>query len=99
MTVASNFRIDVHRNSDNLHLKLVGDFDGALAHQLINALQKHGAGAFSIFIHTSNLKQVYAFGRDTFQKNLHGLDNRFSGNLIFTGEHATTIAPKNSQIL
>ncbi len=97
--MASNFKILVHRNSDNLHLKLLGDFDGSSAHQLLNALKKHCVGAFSVFIHTSGLKNIYPFGREMFQKNLHSLNNHFFGNLIFTGEDARKIAPNNSQIL
>jgi len=97
--MASNFQIIVHRNSDNVHIKLLGDFDGSSAYQLINTLKKHGHGAFSVFIHTSNLKQVYPFGRDTFQTNLHTLNYRFFGNLFFTGEHASEIAPEESQIV
>jgi hypothetical protein len=77
----------------------LGDFDGSSAYQLINALQKHSAGAFSVFIHTSNLKQVYPFGRDTFKTNLHSLNHKFFGSLIFTGEHASEIAPEESRII
>ncbi len=97
--MASNFKMLIHRNSENLHIKLLGDFDGSSAHQLINALKKHGAGAFSVFVHTSNLKQVYPFGRDIFQSNLHSLNYKFFGNLIFTGGHASEIAPEESQIV
>jgi hypothetical protein len=77
----------------------MGDFDGSSAHQLVNALKKHGAGAYSVFIHTSGLKDIYPFGRDTFQNNLHRLDHQFFGSLIFTGENAKNIAPRSSQIL
>ena len=38
--MASNFSIFFHRNSDNLYLKLMGDFDGSSAHQLINILKE-----------------------------------------------------------
>jgi len=54
--MASNFKILVHRNSDNLHLKLLGDFDSSSAQELVDAVKKHSAGAFSVFIHTSGLK-------------------------------------------
>ena len=97
--MASNFKILVHRYSDNLHLKLLGDFDGSSAYQLVNALKKHSAGVFSVFIHTSGLKNIYPFARDTFHKNLYSLNHQFFGRLIFTGEDARKIAPTNSQIL
>jgi hypothetical protein len=95
----SNFKILVPRNSDNFHLKLLDDFDDSSAHQLVNALKKHSAGAVSVFIHTSGLKDIYPFGQDTFQNDLHNLNNQIFGNLIFTGEYAIKIAPRNSQIL
>jgi len=37
-----SFKILAHRNSDNLHLKLEGDFDGRSALELINYLKKNG---------------------------------------------------------
>jgi len=97
--MASNFKIHIHQNGDALQVQLSGDFDGSSAHQLINALKKHSIPSFSIFIHTTNLKHVYPFGRDIFQSNLHSLNNKFFGNLIFTGTHATEIAPESSKIL
>ena len=39
--MASNFKIFIHRNDDNLHLRLMGDFDGSSAFELINALKAH----------------------------------------------------------
>lgn len=39
--MAANFRISTHRNSENLHLKLYGDFDGTSAHELINAFGRN----------------------------------------------------------
>lgn len=97
--MASNFKIFVHRNRDNLHLRLLGDFDGSSAQQLVNLLKMHCFGAFTVFIHTSGLKHIYPFGRDTFQKILHSLNHQFFGSLIFTGEDAIKIAPINSRIL
>lgn len=97
--MASNFKIIVHRDNDNLYLQLLGDFDGFSAHQLVNTLKKHCAGAVSIFIHTSGLKHIYPFAQNTLQNNLYSLDHEFFGSLIFTGECALKIAPINSKIL
>jgi hypothetical protein len=41
--MASNFRIYCHQNKDNLHLKLMGDFDGSSAYELINTLKNIAA--------------------------------------------------------
>ena len=92
--MASNFRISAHRNSDNLHLKLTGDFDGSSALQLVNVLKKNANnGVYQIIIHTNCLNKIYPFGRDTFLKNLQELNGK-TGLLRFTGEKATQIAPE-----
>lgn len=96
--MASNFRICVHRNSDSLHLKLMGDFDGSSACELINVLKKSFNGVFRIIIHTNSLKDIYPFGRDTFQKNLRDLKVH-TDRILFTGEKASQIAPEKSSCL
>ena len=97
--MASDFKILIHRNSDNLHLKLAGYFDAAAAQTLINTIKKYGIGAYSIFIHTSDLEQVDHSGSDSFRTTLYSLNSHFFGSLIFTGKDAAFIAPKNSQIV
>lgn len=64
--MASNFKILVHRNTENLHLTLLGDFDGTSACELLNILKKKCNGADRVFIHTSGLKKIYPFGQSTF---------------------------------
>jgi hypothetical protein len=92
--MASNFRISAHRNSENLHLKLTGDFDGSSAMQLINVLKKNANnGVYKVIIHTSCLNDIYPFGLNTFHKNLHGLNGN-TGRLLFTGEHANQMSPE-----
>ena len=97
--MASDFNILLHRNSDNLHLMLVGNFGAAAAQELFTFIKAHGQGACSIFIHTSNIKQIHPTSPGIFQSALYGLNNHFFGKLIFTGKDAAAIAPKNSQIL
>ena len=95
--MASNFKIFQHQNSDNLHLKIIGDFDGSSAHQLISALKKLKGNARSIYIHTGTLTSVHPFGVDVFKKNC-AIDklNQF---LTFTGNHGTALAPEGSNII
>ena len=38
-TMASSFRIVMHENSENLHLRLIGDFDGSSAFELLDILK------------------------------------------------------------
>ncbi|MBW1741017.1 MAG: hypothetical protein JRJ42_07775 [Deltaproteobacteria bacterium] len=95
--MASNFKILVQRHSDNLHLKLAGDFDGTSACELLNALKENCDDASKIFIHTSCLKDIYPFGLDTFHRMLYMLKNRPT-HLIFTGEKAVKIAPERNNL-
>jgi anti-anti-sigma regulatory factor len=89
--MASNFKIAMHRNSENLHLKLIGDFDGTSAHELLNVLNKNCKGTSRVFIHTGSLKNIYDFGCNVFHKNLDLLNGR-SVPLVFTGEKAGQLA-------
>ena len=96
--MASNFRISVYRNSDTLHLKLYGNFDGDSALQLVEKVKKNTFGLPRVVIHTGNLKVIQPFGRHMLEKNLFE-PNRSPFQLLFTGENANRIAPENSLIL
>ena len=60
--MATGFKICVHRNSENLHLKLKGNFDGTSAHELLTVM---------------NLLQVnqrlHLLGWDSFELDYHTL--------------------------
>jgi len=90
-----NFKICTHRNEETLHLKLMGDFDGASAHELLNVLKRCGNYTSRVFIHTSCLRNIYAFGLRVFHGNFHFLKGK-SIELVFTGEHASWLAPEGS---
>ena len=94
--MAANFKIFVHKNSENLHLKLMGDFDGNSAHELLNVLKSNCIGTSKVFIHTSCLKRVHPFGREIFHKKLEALNNR-SISVLFTGAEAPQLAPENNK--
>ncbi|MGB5993362.1 MAG: hypothetical protein WBG61_13645 [Desulfobacterales bacterium] len=95
--MASNFKIFSHQNSDNLHLKLMGDFDGSSAYELIHALEKYNGNTGRVFIHTCALSSVHPFALDVLQKN--GSIKKLSQSLTFTGEYGATIAPQGSNAL
>ena len=88
--MASNFHIFSYKTRDCLHLKLKGDFDGNSAYELLETLKKCGNGFFQIFIDTNELKTIYPFGREVFQKKLGTLSQEFK-NLIFIGENGHKI--------
>ena len=95
--MATNFKIFSHKNSDNLHLKLMGDFDGSSAHELIHTLTKYHGNARRIFIHTCALSSVHPFGLNVFQKN--SSIKKLSQSMTFTGEYGDTIALQGSHAL
>jgi hypothetical protein len=90
--MAHNFKILYHRNAENLHLKLLGDFDGSSAWELINGLKENCYGINRIFIHTNCLKHVHPFGREVLHKNLFTPIGR-SVHVLFTGEKASELDP------
>ena len=93
--MATNFNIHVHRNSENLHLKLRGNFDGSSAYELLDVLKKNSYTTSRIFIHTNCLKNIYSFGCNVFHNNLDML-NEDSASLVFTGEYASQLEPPQS---
>ena len=94
--MATNFRITVHRNGENLHLKLTGDFDGTSAHELLNILKKRADHTSRALIHTGSLRSIHPFGLKVFHANLDVLKGK-SVELIFTGEHAPQFEPISSK--
>jgi hypothetical protein len=94
----TKFNILVHRNDENIHLKLAGDFDGYAAHELLNTLKSCCHGFSRAFIHTNCLNQIHPSGRYILQSNLHGLDGKRIP-LVFTGDNAGQLAPEGSRLL
>jgi len=94
--MASNFKISAHRTSDGLHLKLMGDFDGSSAHELINTLKTHHGNVGKIFVHTSSLTSIHPFGLDVFKKkcSINGLRH----GLTFTGKYEEIMTPPKSSL-
>jgi len=91
--MASNFKIFVNKKNDHLHVKLIGEFDGSSAFELIKMLEEYCNKSGEIVIHTEELSTVHPFGRQVFKKE-SGILNKKSAKLIFTGEHAIKLAPR-----
>jgi len=96
--MASNFKIASHRKSENLHLKLMGDFDGSSAWQLLNLLKKSSNGFHKVIIHTSCLYNIYPFGLHTFHQIIGDLKGGQT-HLLFTGGNANQISPEKALCL
>ena len=89
--MAANFRILTHWSSDTLHLRLIGDFDGSSAHKLLNFIQENCKKAHNVVIHTSRLRSVHPFGRNTFHNHLGSLKRR-TVRFLYTGDNADQLA-------
>jgi hypothetical protein len=88
--MAHNFKIFTHQTTDNLNINLLGDFDGSSAFELINLLKYNLNSAKRIFIDTNNLKKIYPFGQEVFNRNFSKLrDHRI--NIQFVGSNALQI--------
>jgi hypothetical protein len=92
--VSSNFKILLHRNDDNLHMKLSGDFDGTSAYELLNHIGKSCLKFTTIFIHTDCLKKLIPFGLGVFKNNLSNV-NAKDTHIIFTGENASRFSSRS----
>jgi anti-anti-sigma regulatory factor len=90
--MACNFRILLHQNSDSVHLKLIGDFDGSSAHELLKTIKTYSTNANKVFIHTDGLKDVHPFGKEVFHKNFNEV-SKPDVHFIFTGDNGATLEP------
>ena len=67
--MASNFKISISQKDNNLHLDLLGDFDGSSASELIHVTRANSVGVSQVNIHTDNLSgRIHPFGQDIFNK-------------------------------
>ena len=96
--MASNFRILIHQNNGELHLKLRGDFDGSSGFELINTLKAHDGVTGKVVINTSGLANIYSFGVGVFQRNCTFI-RKSPRSLCFTGKYAKTLAPSGSRFV
>ena len=90
--MAHNFRIIIHRKIDSIYIRLIGDFDGSSAFELLNALWENLNSNQSILIDTQNLKEVYPFGREVFYHNFLRIKNQRI-RIRFVGPNALHLSP------
>ena len=88
--MAQNFKIFLHKNESNVHIKLKGDFDGSSAQELCNVLEKHLNDENKVFINTSGLSEIHPFGLNIFNK-MYTQKICISYNITFTGNHKKRI--------
>jgi len=95
--VKNYFTIRSHRNSDNLHLQLKGDFDEAAAQTLLDELKKDQGWFDKIFIHTNSLGEVWPEGCKKLKDNIIEISDT-SAKLVFTGDKGIYLAPDGKEI-
>jgi hypothetical protein len=93
--MASSFRIVMHESSENLHLRLIGDFDGSSALELLALLKDRASAVQKVFIHTSDLGELHPFGLGVFEKRASELRDELE-KVHFTGDKAELVAPHQS---
>ena len=93
--MAKSFRIVMHENSENLHLRLIGDFDGSSACELLEALKDRAHVFQKVFIHTNGLVEVHPFGLGVFEKRASELGEELE-KIHFTGDKAELVSPDQS---
>ena len=79
--MASNFKVFVHQIGENMHLNLIGGFNGSSAYELIKIIDKYYDDRKKIFVHTSGLLAAHSCGIDI-------LKTKYSRHkkLFFNGE-------------
>jgi hypothetical protein len=90
--MAQNFKISIHRKIDSLSIRLMGNFDGNSAWELINAIRENLNNSKFIQIDTSKLKKVYPFGREVFKSSLLIVKDRRI-RIQFNGPNTLRLAP------
>jgi len=96
--MALSFRIVMHENSENLHLRLTGDFDGSSAFELLEVLKDRAHSVQKVFIHTSTLGDIHPFGQGVFEKRASELRDELQ-KIYFTGDKAKLLSPDQSLCL
>jgi hypothetical protein len=70
-----------------MHLKLIGDFDGSSAYQLVDKLKECCVKSDHVVIDTNYLRDIHPFGLNILSYHMLTLKGLLS-NITFVGEHA-----------
>lgn len=96
--MAATFKITLQQKTDNLHLRLTGDFDGSSACELLNILEERCPFVSRACIDTDGLKHIYPFGSSFFRNHLDDLKPCRHKFLKFTGAHARELKPDHATL-
>lgn len=93
--MSSNFKIITQRTKCNLHLDLIGEFDGFSAIELIDVLKDNSDKVKNVFINTSDLFLIHPLALDVFHKKCF-LNDSFQ-DLRFIGKYGSMMEPQESE--
>ena len=95
VTMSADFQMTFRHSNDNLHVRVLGTFDGNSAHELINLLQAQYREGGRIFVDTAGLREVVPHGCAVF-KNCLCRTQVPTTQLFFKGEKGADMAPPGS---
>jgi hypothetical protein len=90
--MANGFKILVHRNDENAHFKLIGDFDDKAASELIDTLRIYSGSLSKIFIHTDSLNEIIDYDEQDFKNRFNNSANVPSAKILSTGRYCRIFA-------
>ena len=96
--MASNFKITTHRNGENIHIILKGDFDGNSAWELFHFLNENSKRRHSFIINAKGLNNIFSFGVQTFCQLMKELKRNNTYDLV-TGDKIDKILSETDMLI
>ena len=96
--MSADFQMLFRHNNDNLHVRMLGVFDGNSAHELLNLFLREYRSGGRVFVDTACVREVMPFGSKVLQARLCQTPVPAS-QLFFKGEKGFRIAPSGSRVL
>jgi hypothetical protein len=90
--MANTFRMLKHQNSDNLHIKLIGDFNTNSAWKLLSLLEHSSKYVKRIFIHTACMSSINRVGLHILETALSRQESLMC-KITFTGDNMGKLRP------
>ncbi len=94
--MASNFKIIIRQKKSDLHIDLIGEFDGISAAELIDVLKDNCNKVQNVFINTSNLFLIHPLALNIF-KDEHLFTDSFQ-EIRFIGKYGNMMEPQESEM-
>jgi len=86
------FDILVHRNDENVHIKLIGEFDNKALSELIDILNLHSRHVSRIFIHTDALERISLCNEKKIHNRLQKGPDGATPQLLLTGRFSEMLS-------